>query len=153
VNHRKSKRSSITSLISQFFRANYTMSIKRVEDTTMVELGAIENPTQMARHRTADKDRDDLVRLGKTPVLKVSPQLFQPILSLSIHVLSAALTNVFKEKFWFYVHCRLQLYSSDYLGSQLDSLCHRTSERRSCWHHVWIHSYLDRKSLCFLDPF
>lgn len=47
------------------------MESKGGKSSATVELGTIENLREVSRRRTEDKDRNELVRLGKNPVLKV----------------------------------------------------------------------------------
>lgn len=47
------------------------MGLEKQEDMGTVELGAVESVAGAGHLNSNDQDQDDLVRLGKKPVLKV----------------------------------------------------------------------------------
>lgn len=52
------------------------MSFGKHDNVGMVDLGAIEKDGSAEHVKSLDRDQDDLVRLGKKPVLKVSLGFF-----------------------------------------------------------------------------
>lgn len=52
------------------------MSFGKHDDVGMVDLGAVEKDGSAEHVQSIDRDQDDLLRLGKKPVLKVSLRFF-----------------------------------------------------------------------------